>query len=101
MTPPAADDPATPAGLREPIMHAIEAELKRLSNRTWLENNGLHCACLSCTHKPNSTLWLCGYLLHSSDAAVVNLTFRVVQLMLHARTACPSPLIQFSEGRAP
>ena len=52
---------------------------------------------MSCTQRPNSTLWICGALLHSADAAVVNLTFRVTQLLLHARTDCPAPLIYFGE----
>jgi hypothetical protein len=94
--PPAATPPADDAASssREPIMHAIDAELKRLSAR---QEAGGCCACLSCTQRPNSTLWLCGYLLHSTDAAVVNLTFRVVQLLLHARTDCPAPIVFFNE----
>ena len=97
--PPAADDGTTSS--REPIMHAIDAEVKRLSARlsatAWADPARRCCSCLSCTQRPNSTLWLCGALLHSADAAVVSLTFRVVQLLLHARTDCPSPLIYFGE----
>ena len=97
--PPAADDGTTSS--REPIMHAIDAEVKRLSCRlsavAWADPARRCCSCLSCTQRPSSTLWLCGALLHSSDAAVVNLTFRVVQLLLHARTECPAPLLYFAE----
>ena len=96
-TPPSADDAAAAGGSREPIMHAIDGELKRLSARQWADAITAGCGCLSCTRRPNSTLWLCGYLLHSSDAAVVNLAFRVVQLLLHARPSCPSALVYFSE----
>lgn len=96
-SPPSAADDATPSS-REPIMHAIDAEAKRLASRhVCEESRGGGCACLSCTRRPNSTLWLCGYLLHSTDAAVVTLTFRVVQLLLHARTECPAPLVFFCE----
>lgn len=93
--PPAADE-ATSS--REPIMHAIDAEIKRGSARLTADQwNKCHCSCLSCTQRPSSTLWLCGALLHSTDAAVVALTFRVLQLLLHARTSCPAPLVYFGD----
>lgn len=80
--PAAADDP--PALLaREPIMHAIDAEIQEIRSALRTATAGEpppHCPCMSCTGRPNSTLWLCGALLHSTDAAVVNLTFRVVQV---------------------
>ena len=82
------------SSLREPIMHAIDAEIKRRSS---CSDATRCCSCLSCTLQPNSTLWLCGALLHSTDAAVVNITFRVLQLLLHARTNCPAPLVYFDE----
>ena len=98
-SPPAADDGTTSS--REPIMHAIDAEVKRCSSRlsaaAWADPERRCCSCMSCTQRPNSTLWICGALLHSADAAVVNLTFRVTQLLLHARTECPAPLIYFGE----
>jgi hypothetical protein len=76
-------------------MHAIDAEIKRGSSSR--ADAQRFCSCLSCTRRPNSTLWLCGALLHSPDAAVVNITFRVVQLMLHASVDCPAPLVYFDE----
>ena len=98
-SPPAADDGTSSS--REPIMHAIDAEVKRCSARlsaaAWADPERRCCSCMSCTQRPNSTMWICGALLHSSDAAVVNLTFKVVQLLLHARTECPAPLIYFGE----
>ena len=98
-TPPAADDTANSS--REPIMHAIDAEVKRATARLTAEQHdqglGLQCGCLACTQRPNSTLWLCGALLHSTDAAVVNLTYRVLSMLLHARTSCPAPLVYFGE----
>ena len=77
-------------------MHAIDAEIKRASS--WRGADRYRdCCCLSCTRRPNSTLWLCGALLHSTDAAVVNITFRVLQLLLHARSDCPAPIVLFEE----
>ena len=91
--PPAAEEASS---AREPIMHAIDAEIKRAS--AWQGADCYRvCSCLSCAQQPNSTLWLCGALLHSTDAAVVNITFRVVQLLLHARTDCPAPIVYFDE----
>ena len=90
--PPAAEEASSS---REPIMHAIDSEIKRGSSRQYAEWQ--RCCCLSCTRRPSSTLWLCGALLHSTDAAVVNITFRVLQLLLHARTDCPAPLVFFDD----
>ena len=91
--PPATDEVTSS---REPIMHAIDAEIKRLSS--WHgAAQPRPCSCLSCTQRPNSTLWMCGALLHSTDAAVVNIAFRIVQLLLHARTDCPAPPVYFAE----
>lgn len=91
-SPPAVEESSSS---REPIMHAIDAEIKRGSSSR--ADAQRFCSCLSCTRRPNSTLWLCGALLHSADAAVVNITFRVVQLMLHASVDCPAPLVYFDE----
>ena len=91
-SPPAVEESSSS---REPIMHAIDAEIKRGSSSR--ADAQRFCSCLSCTRRPNSTLWLCGALLHSTDAAVVNITFRVVQLMLHASVDCPAPLVYFDE----
>jgi hypothetical protein len=91
-SPPAVEESSSS---REPIMHAIDAEIKRGSSSR--ADAQRFCSCLSCTRRPNSTLWLCGALLHSPDAAVVNITFRVVQLMLHASVDCPAPLVYFDE----
>ena len=75
--------------------------MKRATARLTAEQHdqglGLQCGCLACTQRPNSTLWLCGALLHSTDAAVVNLTYRVLSMLLHARTSCPAPLVYFGE----
>lgn len=91
-SPPAVEESSSS---REPIMHAIDAEIKRGSSSR--ADAQRFCSCLSCTRRPHSTLWLCGALLHSPDAAVVNITFRVVQLMLHASVDCPAPLVYFDE----
>ena len=56
------------------------------------------CGCAACCQRPNSTLWLCGALLHSNDAAVVGCAFRVVQLLLRARVDCAPPLVYFNDS---
>ena len=101
--PPVAEDP--PALLaREPIMLAIEGQVEQCRSTTSMRDDGdgpgsrgWPCGCMSCTRRPNSTLWLCGNLLHSTDAAVVNLTFRVVNLLLRSRADCPAPVVAFNE----
>ena len=82
-SPPPADDDAEIARLesREPIfaiVHAVDAEIARLES----QQLGSFCGCLSCTGTPNSTLALCGALLHSTDALVVNVAYRVSQVRL-------------------
>jgi len=102
--PPSADEPL-PLSAREPIMHAIDAEISEIRSQMRpcdpelpeLSVPAPPCCCMSCTRRPNSTLWLCGVLLHSTDAAVVNLTYRVVQLLLRARADCAAPICFFNE----
>ena len=62
------------------IMHAVDAEIARLKSQQL--GSPEPCSCLSCTGTPNSTLALCGALLHSTDAAVVNVAYRVSQARL-------------------
>jgi len=96
--PAAADDASLVLTSREPLMHAIDLEISESKQlNVSPAGKALPCSCLSCTGRPNSTLWLCGALLHSTDAAVVNIAFRVVQLLLHSRPDCPEPPIHFSE----
>ena len=52
---------------------------------------------MACTLRPPSTLSLCGALLHSTDAAVVNMTFRVLLALLRARADCARPPVYFHE----
>ena len=95
---PAIDDSSVVLTSREPVMHAIDMEISAAKQlKASSSDEPLQCSCLSCTGRPNSTLWLCGALLHSTDAAVVNIAFRVVQLLLHGRPDCPEPPICFSE----
>ena len=79
-SPPPADDETPPNNSREPIMHAVDAEIARLKSQQL--GSPEPCSCLSCTGTPNSTLALCGALLHSTDAAVVNVAYRVSQARL-------------------
>eukprot|EP00308_Calcidiscus_leptoporus_P024210 CAMPEP_0119355014 /NCGR_PEP_ID=MMETSP1334-20130426/3942_1 /TAXON_ID=127549 /ORGANISM="Calcidiscus leptoporus, Strain RCC1130" /LENGTH=1106 /DNA_ID=CAMNT_0007368737 /DNA_START=103 /DNA_END=3423 /DNA_ORIENTATION=+ len=94
-TTPSPDEPP-PLSAREPIMHAVEAEISEIRSEIRIRADTA-CCCLSCTRKPNSTLWLCGVLLHSTDAAIVNLAYRVVQLLLRARADCAAPVTFFNE----
>ena len=79
-SPPPADDETPPNNSREPIMHAVDAEIARLKSQQL--SSPEPCSCLSCTGAPNSTLTLCGALLHCTDAAVVNVAYRVSQVPL-------------------
>jgi hypothetical protein len=95
---PAVEDSSVVLTSREPVMHAIDMEITAAKQlKAPGPDEPQQCCCLSCTGRPNSTLWLCGALMHSTDAAVVNIAFRVVQLLLHARPDCPEPPICFSE----
>ena len=86
-SPPPADDETPPNNSREPIMHAVDAEIARLKSQQL--GSPEPCSCLSCTGTPNSALTLCGALLHCTDAAVVNVAYRVSQVPLpsHRRRA--------------
>ena len=90
-SPPPADDETPPNNSREPIMHAVDAEIARLKSQQL--DSPEPCSCLSCTGAPNSTLTLCGALLHCTDAAVVNVAYRVSQVPLpsHRRPAVGRP----------
>ena len=90
-SPPPADDETPPNNSREPIMHAVDAEIARLKSQQL--GSPEPCSCLSCTGTPNSTLTLCGALLHCTDAAVVNVAYRVSQVPLpsHCRPAVGRP----------
>jgi hypothetical protein len=95
------DDVCSPAASREPIMHAIDAEInehRAEARRHELPGTPVSpCHCMACTLRPNSALRLCGTLLHSNDVAIINLTFRVVQFVLRARADCCAPVVFFSE----
>ena len=88
---PPADDDTPLNNAREPIMHAVDAEISRLKSH---QLGSLEpCSCLSCTGAPNSTLTLCGALLHCTDAAVVSVAYRVSQARSGCAVAAP-PLFQ-------
>ena len=84
---PPVDDEAPLNNAREPIMHAVDAEISRLKSH---QLGSLEpCSCLSCTGMPNSTLILCGALLHCTDAAVVSVAHRVSQVRISCAVVAP------------
>lgn len=95
------NDASLPTASREPIMHAIDAEINehRAEARRHVPPGTpvSPCHCMACTLRPNSALRLCGTLLHSNDVAIINLAFRVVQFVLRARADCCTPVVLFSE----
>ena len=91
-------DDATGTSAREPIMHAIDSQIADIRAEGRAPHSSCSCCCcMSCTMRPSSTLHICGALLHSTDAAVVNITFRVVLLLLRARADCARPPVYFHE----